>query len=517
MHFYKTREWVLLVLMIPIFMVLFSTTKGFLSNSGMHRDVAVTQALAWSRWICAAIVTLIIVVSMIWLEEPVCYGTFTSIINSKWDEIANHQWQGNELVALALHWLSYFRAVEDFAIGQVHCANTEIGVLFLAFLVMSAGNFALIYNVTLGLSYFQIPKYALGKAGFYPQQNFSIFTFSLIITFVLVFILLPLIVHLEEKASDINKQLEEARIYITELPLLVSAEQIYGDPNCSHIDQNNNERSRCFYNPGTKEKIIKFTSTEAFSEIASHSNELSQKLDQKIDQVFMRLEKEAVEEYLDWYYSLWPGEYSRLNAILVNNGINGLENLLMDKVNEVFAKQEYFADFNSTLNEIINLNEKMETYNNEVQTLLDINRLELGTSEVEIISTYSLDNIIQPTFNQDFITTLHRFEVSSVGGTAIGGAAWIVSQKVTAKITGKSILKLTAKVPIKVLTSKVGIGALAGGAAGSVVPIVGTTVGIFAGAAIGIIGGVAIDFIATKIEESYRRENHKQEIISAIQ
>ena len=54
-HVYELAGWVALILIIPLFSVISAAIHRRLLNAGMHADVAVTQALAWSRWICPAL------------------------------------------------------------------------------------------------------------------------------------------------------------------------------------------------------------------------------------------------------------------------------------------------------------------------------------------------------------------------------------------------------------------------------------------------------------------------------
>ena len=156
-------------------------------------------------------------------------------------------------------------------------------------------------------------------------------------------------------------------------------------------------------------------------------------------------------------------------------------------------------------------------YERAVRDILDRNRLEPGQTQVEIVLTESLEDILQPSFYQDFIPAAHRFGTAGVGGTAAGaGVVWIVAQKVTAKMVGKSLTKLAAKALVKALASKVGTGAVAGGVAGSVVPVAGTIVGAVVGIFAAVVGGVVIDGVLVQLEEVLGRDDFKRKIVAAI-
>ena len=140
---------------------------------------------------------------------------------------------------------------------------------------------------------------------------------------------------------------------------------------------------------------------------------------------------------------------------------------------------------------------------------------------LDVVLTKSLEDILQPSFYQDFIPAAHIFGVAGAAGSAAGaGVGGIIAQKVTAKMLGKSVIKLAAKAPVQALASKVGAGALAGAlagaAAGTVFPVAGTAAGAFVGILVGIAGGVAIDGALLELEETLSREDRRREIIAAI-
>ena len=60
----------------------------------------------------------------------------------------------------------------------------------------------------------------------------------------------------------------------------------------------------------------------------------------------------------------------------------------------------------------------------------------------------SLEDILQPSFYQDFIPAAHRFGVAGAAGSAAGAdVGGIIAQKVTAKMLGKSVIKLAGSCP----------------------------------------------------------------------
>ncbi len=510
LHFYDRVGWAVLVLIVPLFSVVFTVMQRRLSNAGMHEDVAVTQALAGSRWLCAALITLLYVVAMTWLGDPPRHATIEVAIAAR-TEVAN-EWAGNALLGEALRGLAYFHGVEAFVLGQLRAMDVASGWWLFALLVMGIGNFALLYNACLALSCFRIPRAAFIRAELYPRSNSSVFTIAVVATFLPVFILLPMLAQFEPMASEIaerREQVENTATPIVEEVLRV--ERIEGDATCDAEGWNNDTGSVCLYRRGTIEEI-RSARTDAASLVGAAADELRR----EVDVAFDRLENEAVEEYLDWYYSL-AGEYGRL-WMLLRGGTGRLEAHLTEKGNETFGQEERFRGVSAAIERVFVVDGQARTaYESAVRVILDRNRLELGQTQVEIVLTESLEDILQPSFYQDFIPAAHRFGVAGVGGTAAGaGVARIVAHKVTAKMVGKSLIKLAAKAPVKALASKVGAGALAGGVAGSVVPVAGTTVGVVVGVFAAIGGGVAIDGVLLELEEVVGRENFRHEIVAAI-
>ena len=450
LHFYDRVGWAVLVLIVPLFSVVFTVMQRRLSNEGMHEDVAVTQALAWSRWLCAALIVLLYVVAMTWLGDPPRHATIEAAIAAR-TEVAN-EWAGNALVGEALRGLAYFHGVEAFVLGQLRAMDVASGWWLFALFVMSIGNFALLYNACLALSCFRIPRAAFMQADLYPRSGSGAFTVAAVATFLPMFILLPLLAQFEPLASGIadrRKRVEETATPIVEAALRV--ERIDGDTNCVPEGQNDDDEPSCLYRQGTVEEI-RIARADAASLVGAAADELRR----EVDVAFARLENEAVEEYLNWYYSL-VGEYGRL-WMLLRGGTARLEEHLTARAHETFGQEERFTGVTVAIERVFIADGQARTaYENAVRVILDRNWLDPEQAEVEVVLTESLEDILQPSLDQDFIPAAHRFGVAGVGGSAVGaGVARIVAHKVTAKMLGKSLIKVAAKMPVKALASKAG-------------------------------------------------------------
>ena len=510
-HVYELEGWLVLILIIPLFSVISAAIHRRLLNAGMHADVAVTQALAWSRWICPALFLVLYVLAMTWLGDPPQHATIDAAITAKKVEVAD-EWGGNAPVGEALHGLAYFHGLEAFVLGHLRSMDVHLGLWMLALFGTSIGNFALLYNACLALSFFRIPRAGFMQANLVPRSAAAAFMVAMVTTILSVFIFPQLLAQLEPWASEIasgRKNVEEKIKPVFEA--LRPVEQINGDVNCNVGGQIDADEQRCLYRQGTVEQI-----ENARNEAASSVGAAAGQLRGEVDATFVRLEHDADNEYLDWYYSL-TGEYGRI-LMLLTGGTSRLEGYLIEKADETFRREQWFAGVNTGIDRVFAANENARmAYEQAVRDILDRNRINPQHAAVEVVLTKSLEDIRQASFYRDFMPAAHRFGVAGAAGSAAGvGVGGIVAQKVTAKMLGKSVIKLAAKAPVKALASKVGAGALAGAAAGTILPGAGTAAGAFVGILVGIAGGVTIDVALLELEETLSREDFKREIIPAI-
>ena len=241
-----------------------------------------------------------------------------------------------------------------------------------------------------------------------------------------------------------------------------------------------------------------------------------------MDATFERLENDAVDEFLDRYYSL-EGEWIRFFKLA--GGTEHLEDYLAEKVRETFEQEEWYADINAAFERLLSSDKKVRiAYEQKVRDILGRNRLDWHRAAVDVTLTASLEEILQLSFQQDLILSARRFLGAGAAGSAVGGGvATIVARKITAKLRAKIAPKLAAKAPIKALRallSKMAAsaagGATAGATGGSVVPGVGTAAGLVGGTLVGLATSVALDALLLELEEVLNRDDFKREIVAAI-
>ena len=343
--------------------------------------MAVNTALGWSRWVCPAIVLVFYVVTMMsWSDLPK-YDSFETAIDQHKPAISDRS--GSALVSEALHWIGYFDGVKAYALSNLRSTDT-LGAL----LIMVLGTAALLYHACLALSCFRIPQVGFVQARLAPRSPGGVFKVTAISTFATVFIFFPALLNLEAFVSN-SPVFRFAREKV---------EQI-GDH---------------YFKPGTRELI-----SEAHSQALRELGEEVKQAQFAMDATFERLENDAVDEFLDWYYSL-GGEWVRLFKLA--GGTDRLEDYLAEKVRETFEQEKWYADINIAFERLLSSDKKVRTaYEQKVRDILGRNRLDWHRAAVDVTLTASLEEILQLSFQQDLILSARRFLGAGAAGSAVGG------------------------------------------------------------------------------------------------
>ena len=494
LHVYELVEWAVLAATIPLFTVVFAFIHRRLLKAGLHADMAVTEALVFSRWLCPAVLLVLHVIAMMWWSDLPRHASIEAAVAVHTPEAAGRS--GSALVREALHWAGYFDGLKAYALG--HLGPTDaLGAWLL--MGLAIGNYALLYFACLALSCFRIPRAGFMRARLAPRSTEDVFKVAAVATFLVPFIYFPLLAQLDAFVSQSPEPARfRAKVQATITPVIrLVVEQFDSD----------------YYRQGTREQIARARSAAALPVGVA-----AEQLRRDVDATFERLESEAVEEYLDWYYSL-TAEWGRLVSLLAG-GMENLEGHLAEKVRETFEQEKWYAGMNTAFERLMSADEEARiAYEKTVGDILDRNRVDshrLQHAAVDVALIASLEDILQPSFHQDFVPAAHRFLGVGGGGAAAGGVGSIIAQKVTAKMLAKLVLKVAAKAPLKALASKAVGGAVAGAAAGSVLLGAGTVAGAVAGTVIGITTGISIDGALLEIEEALSRDDFRREIVTAI-
>ena len=116
-HVYEQIEWAILAATIPLFTVVFAFIQRRLLKAGLHADMAVTEALVWSRWICPAMLLVLHVAAMMWWGDLPRHESVEAAVAAHTPESAVRS--GSALVRESLHWAGYFDGLKAYALSHL--------------------------------------------------------------------------------------------------------------------------------------------------------------------------------------------------------------------------------------------------------------------------------------------------------------------------------------------------------------------------------------------------------------
>lgn len=206
---------------------------------------------------------------------------------------------------------------------------------------------------------------------------------------------------------------------------------------------------------------------------------------------------ENVDAYLDWYYSL-PADYTRLASMITGTTEEFVSNQFKEKI-------EQGIDDSAIAEELDTFSARAEQIKREAAEALSAYELsstpEWLIKPVETLETDFLSEPLQPA--QNLLDAHTRIGVSATSGFAAG----VLTKAISKPFFNKFVTKIGSALGTRAA------GAAAGGTAGSFVGPLGTIAGIAAGTAM----GMGVDAALLAIDEMQNRDNHKAEIVEAIE
>ena len=485
-HVHEPLEWAVVAATIPLFTLLFAFLSRRLRKAGVHSDMAVTEGLAWTRVICPAVVLGLYVVAMVaWGDLPK-YESIEGAIAAHTPDAADRS--RSALVRETLLWVGYFDGLKAYAIG--HLGPTDaLGAWLLVGLLL--GNYVLLYFACFALSCFLIPRAGFERVRLPPGSRKDVFIIAAYALFLVLFIFLALS-HIEARMSQSP---EPARFRTNVQAAITPAIRVV-------VEQIGAE----YYYQGAREQIVE-TGNEAALPVAV----AAELLRREVDATFERLETEAVDEYLDWYYSL-TAEWGQIVKLLMG-GLEGLEGHLADKMRETFEQEKWYAGAHSAFERLKSADEEARiAYARDVREILDRNRVSaqrLKHAAIEVVSVAVMEDVLDPSFHEDAIRPAVRFFGAAAAG---GGVASITAKKIRERVVAKRVLTRAATGPVKAILSKAAGRALIAAVGLSVVPGLGTAAG-----AVGALGTtIVIDALVLEAEEALNRDDFKRELVTAV-
>ena len=473
---YSGLDWVTLMLVIPVYWLTYLYSHKFLSSELRKRYVITDFSIVWAQWWCPAIMLAIYACLIGAFFNVQSYASLAETLAATKSGIPDVP--GSALVESVLQLMTFSDGIKAYLAGNLKQFSEYLPV-FLKII----GGYVVFFNACATFACFVIPS-AEYRRVFGPisdddppaplSQN-RVALASALITFVALFIYVPLFAYLENwtrhHPHDVAK-------------IICDAERIDG----------------YLYNAGTIKKL-----EEAKALTLTNLSFSRGKLAGQIDVAFSRMENN-VDKYLDWYYSL-PNEYVRLGKLATGELEDYMEKSLFEQLQQGAAFKEVSGAIEIAL---ASHKGDMAKYRQEIKTTLDASRQVLPcTPDAKVAKDISVNDILSLPAHLDIVA----FENRAAGG-AIAAS---VSMGIAAKVAGKGVFKAATKAVSKMVVSKAAAvlgGSAVGAVVGSVVPGVGT---VAIGALGGLIGGLAIDGALLKLEEVISRADFKKEILASIQ
>ncbi len=488
-------EWVIFFVAIPVFVIIYAVFLP-IAKREYKPYIALHKSLVWTRWLTAFVMATLYVLLIMFVGENHQYDSLAEAI-----QVANQRINSTSNSVLILETarlVSFFVGLKTYVLGNLYLLN---GIVYLAFIFF--GSLMIFFNIALALSSFMIPiteyRRVLGPLQDTDQPpripHRSLAITSAFVTFFVFFIYVPSTVYIDgwlQSNPQVVKRLHQSQ------KLALDTVELIGDD---------------YYEPGTIRQI-----EQAY--IAS-INELEisiEELREASDAGFQHMTAN-VDDYLDWYYSL-PAEYERIVALATG----ALEEWMTEKLQEHLMKGNAFGTVQQKIDTALQKNEQLrEEHLKRVDLILAENQLQPITAQLDVLNNSSLNALKEPPSHSVIINIEDRMLISGGIGTA-GAVTGAIAGKVTAKVAAKGAIKFGAQALIKVTAGKAAgmlggaaAGAASGAAIGSVIPGAGTAIGATIG---GIVGGVTVGLTVEKLllmlEETYSRDDFKQQILEAI-
>jgi hypothetical protein len=493
LHGFSWLQWGLLLAAIPVFLAVYRRARTFISTQ--YRPWLVTLvALRWARLLTPVVLALVyVLIELVSTPQSATAITLTEAISNARMQVADLQ--GSMALKLAAESLMIIDGMQTFAI---HYPGSADGRWMLLAAVIDA--WLVFWLATTVFSAFML-SWTEWRRVLVPLTDAPVppaltaYDFGLnsaVVSFILVFVLLPLSAWLETEAR--HRQ-----------PL-----QAVPETFVLHLEQIGDD----WYRPGTSQQL-----EQAKQAVLVESGVAMAGLQEAIDHAFDAVAGN-VDLYLDWYYSL-GGEYTRIAHLLAGN----LEQYIANKLLQTLQQGDVFAGVQQQLQAALLSNQVAAAqYRQQAQRILDQNRFARGDWQIEPLLQVELASVLEAPVHQDLISLQSRLLAASSGSAVAGVMTGAVAAKLGSRMIAKGSFKLAAKALGKLVASKTagaslgaGAGAAAGAAAGSIVPGVGTAIGaIIGGIAGGLAVGIGIDKALIEFEEAVSREAFRQELLATL-
>ncbi len=477
-----SAQWLALAGLISVYWWIHFKNRSFLRTELKKHYVLTNYSITWSKWTSLIVYLPLYLILLNYLDDTSASKSLQETITQQQKIVSG--FNSSFIVQIAVE-ISAFK--DGFQIWIIQHFG-EFGKIWPLLLNTIAGTI-IFFNTTLTLSAFVINKTEYRRIFApitdddipSPLSKQTIAFASATITFILLFIFLPLTATLEKSLYDHPEMFES--IKRVENQLIASVEKIDGE----------------LYTQGTIKKI------EAINALSFEKFNVSKALlENNIDNAYNQMESN-VDSYLDWYYSL-KAEYLRLAKLMMGT----IENDMKIELEKKLTKGEVTKTLSDGLNQLIADNKVIKTESElSIKKILADNHLPDTGTPVNIVKNMSLNEMF--TIPDMLGITDFKNRLLTDGLIATGISA-IIIKKVLSKGTFKVAAKALSKIAVKKSIST-GTGTAVGAVIGSLIPGAGTIVGGTVG---GIVTGLFLDTALLSLEELTDREKFKQTIIDSI-
>lgn len=490
-QFYQLMDWAAFFLIVPVFYLTYRFFRQIFVQE-IKSYLVINMTLIWAGWCAPVLMLLIYLAYLLSFGEMPRYSTLDLAITEHKSIVAHLT--SSALVWQSLQFLADFEAVKAYSLGQMGLANQHW-----ALFALGLGQLVVFYNACKMLSCLLIPKqeYLRIVAPLTDDDQpvvvskSGIAVMSAVLTFVTLFIYLPLFASLEEVAQQ-SPELKAVREDIEQAIVRIDND-FYGKAILVDLQR-------------AKLKIL-------------HTQDVSlRNLEEQVDRAFDHLESH-VDHYLDWYYSL-GGEYARIGHLMTGD----FDHYMRQKLQDSLQQGDAFKGVQTALDKaLVSQQHALAEYQQTAKQILARNRVDHVVAKSQVVQQLSSEELFQIPQHEDLINMQVRLGGSGVAAT-IGAIGGFVVSKIISKVVGKTTFKLAVKGVSKLAVGKAAgttggaaAGAATGAVAGSIIPGAGTAIGALVG---GIVGGLATGLVIDKglieLESYLSREQFKQSIMRAI-
>lgn len=218
--------------------------------------------------------------------------------------------------------------------------------------------------------------------------------------------------------------------------------------------------------------------------------------------------RKNVETFLDWYYSI-PAEYARIGHFLIGNA----ENYIQEKLTESLQKNLNFAGREEALKAFRTIEEQWVVERKALSEKFKLpSEQPKGTKPIVMTK----DFLTKLPDNQSDFSFNVRMGMSGTAASVAGVIAAGAIVKPASKVALSALVKFVASKAAGTGISIAG-GAVAGGLAGSFIPVLGTAIGAAIGGTVTAIGvWIATDAAVLTLDEMLTRDDFRKDILSTI-